>query len=309
MRPAASRSLAAVLVLGILLVAGCVAGGSSPALEGLLLLTGDLESTGLQAWFEDTPAGDGVDIVVPDRTTWVAAGRADVLVVSLADGSLRFSDPVRAGDKPDWQPPQATLVTGDQAEGPMYFPSWDPEGGRVAALAGALDADPRLVLIDPSVDSAFEIDLGRPVAAAPPAWVGPDLVAVVTGPGDAPTSILVDTTSSDTTPGPSGARLLATSADGETLAAVEPGAEPVVVRTTAAWLDRGGAIVASVDPPDGAVSVTSMALDATGDRLAVAWLEAGGSIRIECYDGSDDWRRVTSPSADGAAGAVVAWFR
>ena len=247
--------------------------------------------------------------MVPDRTTWMAAGRADVLVVSLADGSLRISDPVRAGDEPSWQTPKATLASGDQAAGPMYFPSWDPEGGRVAALAGALDADPRLVLVDPSVDSAFEIDLGRPVAAAPPAWVGPDLVAIVTGPGDAPTSILVDTTSGDTTPGPSGARLLATSADGETVAAVEPGAEPVVVRTTAAWLDRGGAIVASVDPPEGAVAVTSMALDATGDRLAVAWLEQGGTIRIECYDGSDDWRRVASPPADGAAGAVVAWFR
>ena len=310
MRPAAPRSIAAALVLAIPLAAGCSPGGSSTApLDGLLLVTGDLDATSLQAWFEDTPPGDGVDVVVPDRTTWVAAGRADVLAVSLADGSLRISGPVRAGDKPSWQQPKATLVTGEQAAGPMYFPSWDPEGGRVAALAGPLDADPRLVLIDPSVDSAFEIDLGQPVTAAPPAWVGPDVVAIVTGPDDAPTSILVDTTSGDGTPGPSGARLLASSADGKMLAAVEPGAEPIVVRATTAWLDRGGAIVASVDPPEGAVSVASMALDATGQRLAVAWLERGGSVRVECYDGSDDWRRVASPPTDGAAGAVVAWFR
>jgi len=177
------------------------------------------------------------------------------------------------------------------------------------ALGGALDADPRLTLIDPSVGSAFEIELDQPVAAAPPTWVGDDMIAVVTGPDDAPTSLLVDTTTGDVTPGPSGARLLATSADGRTLAATEPGDEPVIVRSTTAWLEGGGAIVASITPPDDAVAATSMALDATGDRLAVAWLDAGGAIRIECYDGSMDWRRVAGPSADDAAGAVLAWFR
>ena len=114
----------------------------------------------------------------------------------------------------------AAGADGHQADGPFYFPSWDPEGGRFAALAGDLDDEPRLTLIDPSARSAFEIDLGRPVVAAPPAWVGDDLVAVAVGDAAAPASILVDTTTGEIADGPAGGRLFATSADGRTIAVV-----------------------------------------------------------------------------------------
>ena len=50
--------------------------------------------------------------------------------------------------------------------------------------------------------------------------------------------------------------------------------------------------MAVIDPPEDAVAATSMALDATGGRLAVAWLEAGGTIRITCYEAAREWQPI-----------------
>lgn len=307
-----SRPLAATagLVLGILLVGGCSTDQvDAPRLDGLLVLAGDTGGANLRMWRGDDPVGGGEPLAVPDGTKWVAAGRADVLVVSLADGTLRISQPIRTGEEPTWTQPDAALDSGDQAAGPVYFPTWDPGGGHLAVLAGDLDVDPRLTLVDPSAGSAVEIDLGQPVAAAPPAWVDADRVAVVTGPDDAPTSILVDAKTGKVSPGRPGARLVATSADGRTVAVAQSGAKPIVIRSTKAWLTGGGATVAVIDPPEDAVAATSMALDATGGRLAVAWLEAGGTIRITCYEAAREWQPIVGPPAEGAAGAVIAWFR
>ena len=124
-----------------------------------------------------------------------------------------------------------------------------------------------------------------------------------------PTSVLVDPTSSALTAGPSGARLLAASADGATLAVAEAGSDRIVIRSTTAWLDGGAAIVAIVEAPPDAVAAISMALDAGGDRLAVAWVQRDDAIAIGIYDGSREWVRVAGPSAEDAAGAVLAWFR
>jgi hypothetical protein len=128
-------------------------------------------------------------------------------------------------------------------------------------------------------------------------------------------SVLVDTASGTVTAGPSGARLLATSADGTRLAAAEGGAdggtERIVVRSTKAWLDEGAAIIAIIEPPTDAVVAISMALDATGDRLAVTWIQRGDAIAVAVaiYDGSLEWKRVAGPATDDAEGGVVAWFR
>jgi hypothetical protein len=309
MRPVAFRPLAAAsaCLLAMTLLGGCGPDGRSGSrLDGLLLLAGDTSHTDLRAW---TRRDAGRPIDIPDGTTWVAAGRADVLVLGLADGTIWISDPIRANRGPTWENAMATLATGAEAVGPFAFPVWDLDGGRVAAVAGDFDADPRLALIDPSGWTASEIELGRPVGHAPPTWVGPDLVAIVTGTDEAPTSVLVDTVTSAVTAGPSGARLLATSADGTTLAAAEGGTERIVVRSTKAWLDGGGAIIAIVDPPPDAVAAISMALDAGGDRLAVAWVRRDDAVAIAIYDGSAEWAPVTGPAANDAAGAVVAWFR
>ena len=307
MRPVASRPLAAACLLAVMVLGGC--GPDRPSesrLDGLLLLAGDTSQTDLRTW---TRRDADRPIEIPDGATWVAAGRADVLALGLADGTIAISDPIRANRGPTWEDAMVTLATGAEAVGPFAFPVWDPDGGRVAAVAGDFDADPRLALIDPSDWTASEVELGRPVGHAPPAWVGPDLVAIVTGTDEAPTSVLVDTEAGTVTAGPAGARLLATSADGTTLAAAEGGSQRIEIRSTTAWLDGGAAILAVVDPPPDAVAAISMALDATGDRLAVAWVQRDDAIAIAIYDASLEWKRVAGPATDDAAGAVLAWFR
>jgi hypothetical protein len=307
MRPVASRPLAAACLLAVMVLGGCEPDRQSESrLDGLLVLSGSTRGTELRAWTEQD-AGAPIDI--PDGTTWVSAGRADVLALALADGSLRISDPIRPDRDPTWETAGATLSTGDEAVGPFWFPVWDPDGGRLATVAGDFDADPRLTIIDPSDGTASEVELGRPVSYAPPTWVGPDLVAVVTGTDDGPTSVLVDTEAGTVTAGPAGARLLATSADGTTLAAAEGGSQRIEIRSTTAWLDGGAAILAVVDPPPDAVAAISMALDPSGDRLAVAWIQRDDAIAVAIYDGSLDWKSVPGPATDDAAGAVLAWFR
>ena len=174
--PAGLRSLLLAVSVAAALGA-CSLAETSPAahLEGLLVLAGDTSGATLQTWAADAHADEGRDVATPDGTAWVAAGRADVLVAGLTDGSLD-RDPVDAAGDPDlaWRTVKAAGADGDEVPGPFYFPSWDPEGGRFATLAGDLDAEPRLTLVDPTTQSGFEIELGRPVIAAPPVWVGPD---------------------------------------------------------------------------------------------------------------------------------------
>ncbi len=295
----------------LVVVAGCAASQSAdPAdLDGLLVLAGDTTTAHLTAWVGGAAMDAGRGVETPDGAAWVAAGRADVLVAALRDGSLRLSDPARnGGGGLDWRSVKARGESGAVEAGPFYFPTWDPDGGRFAALAGDLDTDPQLTLIDPSTDAAFSIPLGRPVAAAPPAWIGTDQVAILTGTAEAPTSILVDTTNGAIVDGPSGAHLLAASADG-LIVAMTDSAGTVTIRTADAWRSGDGSSIGSVDLPAGAVAPSSVALDATGGRLAIAWLTDARTINVAVHAKARDWRRVGMPTIGKAAGAVIAWFR
>ena len=314
MRPVRRPSgIARLLLLAMLAgaVGACDTGlGTATAdLGGLLTLAGDPGDATLSTW----PPGSGTDgdetVKTPKGTAWVAAGRSDVLVATLVDGSLRTSDPIHPGEVPAWRKVVATGGDGHTAAGPFYFPTWDPEGGRFAALAGDLDAAPTLTLIDPSGGSAFEIELGRPVVAAPPAWVGADLVAIAVGDATAPGSILIDTTTGEIRDGPAGGRLFATSADGATIAIVGGDGGTVTIRSTEGWLAGDGSSIGSVDAPPGAVAPTALALDADASRLAIAWLDDGGAISIAVHDRSAAWRRVAKIDEGKVAGAVVAWLR
>ena len=300
----------AVLLLGISAAACSLAPTTSDAdLGGLLVLAGKTGDAELRAWEDGAAPADDRTVTTPKDVAWVAAGLADVLVADLASGALRLSDPIDPAEEPGWKKVRADGADGDPADGPFYFPTWDPEGGRFGALAGDLDGEPRLTLVDPSAGSAFDIEIGRPVAAAPPAWVGDDLVAVAVGDADAPASVLIDTTTGDVTRGPDGGRLFATSADGRTIAVVGEDGDTVTIRSTAGWLAGDGSSVGSIDAPAGALAPTAIALDADGTRLAIAWLDDGGSINVAIHDRSVAWRRVATVDVGPAAGAVVAWLR
>src|SRR6478609_3153027 len=303
--------LVALAIVAALALGACKEDPVDPgqaSLDGLLLLTGDLRASTTLVTCVGSPCRMAA-VETPKGTTWIAAGDGGQLAATLVDQTLRTSDALHPGGKQSWRKADLVDAEGAPVDGPFLFPSWDPGGVRYAVLAGAPDEDPRLVVADPETGSAAEHLLDPPVVPAPPAWLGDDRILVITGTDDALTSSVVDATSGDASAGPAGARLVATSADGLTVAVAGPGRDPVTVRATADWLSGGGSTIAKIDPPDGAVAVTSLALDADGSRLAVAWLTDGGSVRVLAYEHAHDWREVDVTGANQPPAAVVAWSR
>ena len=306
-----ARALAAVVALAGLVAAACTSPESASAVpDGLLALTGSGDSTALTAWDAERTKGTPVDL--PDGgTTWISAGRARVLVATMAKGTTATSRPIDLGNDTTWRTIKAKDATGDSPPGPLAFATWQPGGGRYAALGGDLLSDDPIavVLIDPSVSTAFDIPVGRDVVAAPPAWIDDDRLVVVTGDAGAPTSAIVDTANVSVTDGPKGARLIAASANGKRVATMAKQGAPVMVRDMDGWLAGDGTAIGSVAPPDGVSSAISFALDATGQRLAIAWAGDDGKVTLAVHAANSDWARVAQPKIPTASGAVVAWMR
>jgi hypothetical protein len=307
---------AAVALVAIIVAAGCgPEAGVSRHLVGLLALTADRTGAATLTTWASAPDGSRaqrLDLPSP-ATTWISAGRAGVLVATVADGTLHVSDPV----DPDegslaWRPVRATDLGGDAPEGPFWFATWDPEGGRFGAIAGDLagGGDTAVALIDPTTESSYVIALDQGLLAAAPAWVDGERLAVVGGTSADPSARIIDSTTGDVSIGPSGDRQVATSADGTVVATSAGPGTPVVIRATEAWLAGDGTSIGSVDPPSSGATAASVALDRSGQRLAIAWLTSAGGARIDVHDGTAGWRRVASETNDdGAMGAVVAWLR
>ena len=315
----ATGRLAALLAAAALLTVACAAEPEDIARRhGLLVLTADTDgAAALQTWVATDDGAAARDVGLPGpATTWVAAGRASVLVATLADGSLHVSDPVVPDDPAlgdlAWRPVEAVDLTGDPAPGPAWFPTWDPEGGRFAALTGDLAGGGTIsmTLVDPTTSTSFTMPLPAQPLAAAPAWVDADRLAFTGGSSSEPAAVLVDTTTGSSSEGPPGDRRVASSADGSVVATTAGPGSPVTVRATDAWLAHDGTSIGAVEPPADGATAASIALDGTGTRLAVAWLLAGGSIRIDVHDGNAGWGRVSSETHDdGAIGAVVGWLR
>ena len=237
------------------------------------MLAATADGTALLGW--DGSSREGVPITLPKSdATWIATGRADVLAAVLPKGTTATSDPVHLGDPLVWRPVKATDITGKTPVGPDFFATWDPEGGRFATLAGDLPGGGavNLVLIDPSTGSAFEIAIDRAVVAAPPVWIDPDRLVVVTGDAAAPLAAIVDTTTSEVTDGPSGdgegaaERIRGFLKPGSRMAISSPGPpdrEPMIgrpMRTAMEFLD--------VPPPPPGTPGPTLASDARGHRGA-----------------------------------------
>jgi hypothetical protein len=314
LRPRSALGATILLVLAMAVAAGCSdakpSGNGSRATGGLIVLAATDEATSLLGWDGSSP--DGIPITLPKSgATWIATGRSDVLAAVLPKGTTATSDPVHLGQPLAWRPVKASDPTGKAPAGPDFFATWDPEGGRFATLAGDLPSAGamRIVLIDPSVSSAFEIAIDQAVVAAPPVWIDADRLVLVTGDAAAPLATIVDTTTGGSEEGPSGSRLLAASADGKRIATMDGQGDPVVVRATTGWLAGDGSSIASITPPTGSATAIGFALDSTGQRLVVAWAADDGTVSLAVHDGSSDWRRVAQPAIGAARGAVVAWRR
>ena len=83
----------------------------------------------------------------------------------------------------------------------------------------------------------------------------------------------------------------------------------MVLRSSKGWLADDGTSIGSVELPDGFTEAISLALDATGDRLAIVWRAEDGTARADVHDGTDGWRRVWREPLAGTASAAVAWLR
>jgi hypothetical protein len=292
------------------------------AAEGLLILAA-ADDQGAVLELATTAGTDGGGLALrrvslPDpAAAWISAGRASVLATTLLDGTVLTSDPVDPDgaeplDELEWREVEATDPTGEAPEGPAWFATWDPEGGRFAAFRGDLvdGTDLRLDLVDPSAGSVHEIALDQPVLAAAPMWVDGDHVALVGGTTGEPKAVIVDVTTGALADGPTGHRRLSASADASTVASSGGAGEPVVVHTMNAWQAGARTSIGSVDSPGESATAVSFALDDNGDRLAIVWADESG-YRIDIHDGRADWRRVAvddlPESAPGRA--VVSWLR
>jgi hypothetical protein len=303
--------------LGLLLLfSGCQAdaGAAERPAEGLLVLsTGDAARLDVLAAKPESDGAVAIGLPLPvDGASWISAGRDGVLVGSTADGHLVTSDPLDPrGSAVDvagleWRPVEAKDESGKAVPTPAWFATWDPAGRRFAALAGDLrgGGDVTLLLIEPGDGRLTGIALKRPLLAAPPAWLGGDRVALVSGSSAEPATIVVDTANGKISRGPGGERLLATSADGTVIATSGGPGDPIVLRSSKGWLADDGTSIGSVEVPKGFTEATALALDATGRRLAIVWLGRDGSRQADVHDGGDGWRRVLSHPA-----TVVAWLR
>lgn len=285
-------------------------GESAAAPDGLIALVADGDETTLVGW--DGSGGEPIPIKLPKGdVVWVATGLQDVLAAVRDDDTSATSDPVRLGKTLGWRDVDAKDPSGTAPAGPAYFAAWEPDGGRYAMLAGDLLAgeDIRVVLIDPALSTAFEIEMDQPVVAAPPVWIDDERLVVITGDAGAPLATVVEVESGEQTEGPSGDRLLATSADGKRVATMADQGSPIVIRDMAGWLAGDGSSIASIEPPNGSTTAITFALDTPGQRLAVAWAANDGAVTLAIHDGRSSWRRVARPDIGSARGAVVAWRR
>ena len=154
-----------------------------------------------------------------------------------------------------------------------------------------------LLLVDPGDGKLTTIDLKRPLLSGPPVWLDAGRLALLSSDPSELAPIVVDTTSGKITKGPAGDRRLATSADGKVIATSAGEGAPVVLRSSKGWLADDGTSIGSVEVPDGFTEAISLALDATGDRLAIVWRAEDGTARADVHDGTDGWRRVWSEPA------------
>jgi hypothetical protein len=314
------RRSAATLTLLLFLLVGCAADAGTPAqpVEGLLVLTkGDVANLAVLAARRDPSKTVAIGLPLPaNDMTWISAGSEGVILGSTADGAVATSDAVDPrGSAADiagleWKPVEATDESGAGLP-PARFATRAPGGARFAAIGGDLagGGDASVLLVDPKAGTYTTIALDRPLLSGPPVWLDDDRLALVTGSPSDPATIIVTASDGKVGKGPAGERRLATSVDGSVIATAAGAGAPVVLRSTKGWLADDGTSIGSVEVPDGFTEAVALALDSTGDRLAIVWRAEDGTARSDVHDGTDGWRRVWSEPVRGTAAAAVGWLR
>ena len=205
------------------------------------------------------------------------------------------------------------------ARRPAYFAAWEPDGGRYAMLRGrpprgrghqsrADRPRPRERLRDPEDLTSRSLP-HRLSGSTTSGWS-----VVPTGDAGSPLATIIDVETGDQTEGPSGDRLLATSADGKrSLATMADQGSPIVIRDMAGWLAGARA---DRSPPSNHQAVRRplgqafRESDTPSQRLSSAWPPTTlAQSPSPSTTAASSWRRVARPDIGPARGAVVAWLR
>ncbi len=313
-RTAAGRPLLALLLLVLVAASAACEPESDPddatLTHGLFIMSGEVGSVTLRVRDESDPGGRTVALPEP-ATTWVSAGRTNVLLATLIDGRTFVSDPLDQ-DEPEWRLVEAVTVDDVPPAPPLYYGTWDPPGGAYAQLGAEPDdgGEVRVVVTDPTLEGATEAPLpAREVLLLPPAWIDDDRVVVLAAGDAADESLIVDTATGEASPGPAGAQLVTTSADATTTALWRGQGNPVEVLSTEAWL-AGEAGAVRIDPPEDDHTPAVLALDRVGDRLAIAWRGPEGTPPlITVSAAASEWATVASFELGNDETAAVGWLR
>ncbi len=305
--PPLSRRSGLVLVAAATLVAAACGPGPSPtprptAFDGRLLVhTGRPEVNQL---FGIDGRGDEIEIAVPEGGLRFFAAALDGRLAGIrGDGTILVASATGA----DWRPAAMDEVPPDATTSDIRLPAWSPDG-RLAILFGDAGSATTagVLIVDPATDGGLWIGLEAGLGGYPPAWLDVELLAVPTRDAatDDPTMSIVAVDTGIVDQVVPDARVLAASPDGSTLAIVT-GSGAVELRRPADW--RAGTDEPPLErfEPAGSGVVDAVALDRTGDRLAIGTMAADGGAPgdVRVLDGTAGWSVVLERAM--AAGAPV----
>ncbi len=291
--------------------AGCGPGqpttaATAPASAVLVVLAGEPGSASLVVRGERVPSRT-LSLPAPE-TAWISAGASGQLVATLEGGELRISGPITSAAEPAWAP-VATPDPG-QLPDPLLFASWSPDGRRLAAIATDFGVESRLtvVIVDPVAGTSRLLPVPRRPVIAPPTWLDAQRILIQTTAGlvivEAGTGTLAAGPPVEIGPGLS----LSPAANGSLIAISAPEGGAVELRDLRGWL--AGDRAEPVARIEGLGEVGAVALDATGERLAVVWQQLEGPGTLIVYHRADGWReadRLTLPGESSRA--AIDWLR
>jgi hypothetical protein len=229
--------------------------------------------------------------------TWISGDGHGTLAVTEADGTILVRDSAAT----TWQ----TIDPGTSLEpfhGRPVLATVSPDGRLAAIIASVETARASgILLVDPTTDeiSALPLDVG--LEGSPPAWLGSTILAVPGRDRDVPRIVVLDTRDGSTSTMAGAIRTVGVSPDGSIIALIRGEAAEVEVWRAGPWIAAGDGDTPPSDetrlavlrPPSGAVRPAAMALDASGDHLAVAWGDAdGATTRVTIHAGREGWAVV-----------------
>jgi hypothetical protein len=243
--------------------------------------------------------GDGqIAVPLPDADVrWASGSAAGGLVITAGPtGRIFMTPPFVAGDRPTWREIAIDGPARRWLGAPLAVAVADPKGDAVVAVAadpGSGSTDGHLVVVDRSAGPARVLSLSGRWDGRAPAWLGTGRVAVSTRDrGDATGLVIVDLDSGGARRWGATIGAFAASDDGRVLAYQDRDDGRIYIGATDRTLAGGSPEALPTESP--ARLAAQLLLDATGARVAIAWLDAGGdTTTYSIYElGAAGWTLV-----------------